>query len=156
MLLLRRAHNCIMLYSFGQVGFKTAVISGGFTHITDRVKEDLSLDYGFANTLEIKNGVLTGNVLVGIVNKERKRDLTLSIAQTERISSDQIVAIGDGCVLLCRPVCRPVCRPAGLLAEVCWHLSKPHEEASLQRHTFGRMVWVVRCGAVLLRWCGFG
>ena len=79
-----------------QVGFKTAVISGGFTAITDRVQDDLNLDYGFANTLEIKDGLLTGKVVGGIVNKERKRDLTQSIAQAEKITMDQVVAIGDG------------------------------------------------------------
>ena len=44
----------------------------------------------------MREGKLTGGVVGGIVNKERKRDLTQSIAQAEKITMDQVVAIGDG------------------------------------------------------------
>jgi phosphoserine phosphatase len=78
------------------LGYKVAVLSGGFTQVVDRVRDDLQLDYAFANTLEVVDGKLTGEVLGPIVNRERKRDLLISMAQAEKITSDQVIAVGDG------------------------------------------------------------
>lgn len=78
------------------LGFKIALISGGFTYFTDKFKERLGLDYAFANQLEIKNGVLTGKVLGEMVDSKRKALLLRTIAQSEQISLDQVVAVGDG------------------------------------------------------------
>ncbi|MFZ4714314.1 MAG: phosphoserine phosphatase SerB [Bacteriovoracaceae bacterium] len=78
------------------LGYKVAVISGGFTYFTGAFKKKLGLDYAFANELEIENGALTGKVLGNIVNAEGKALLLNLISQQEQISLEQVVAIGDG------------------------------------------------------------
>jgi phosphoserine phosphatase len=79
-----------------RLGYKTAVISGGFGVVADHFKERLKLDYAFANTLEFDSGVATGKVMLPIVNAHRKADLLEQIAASEGIDLDQVVAIGDG------------------------------------------------------------
>lgn len=78
------------------LGYKVALISGGFTYFSDALKKRLSLDYSFANELEIVNGELTGKVKGTIVNANQKAILVKLIAQQENISLEQVVAIGDG------------------------------------------------------------
>lgn len=78
------------------LGYKVALISGGFTYFADALKNRLSLDYSFANELEIRDGKLTGNVTGTIVNANQKAMLVKLIAQQENISLEQVVAIGDG------------------------------------------------------------
>lgn len=78
------------------LGFKVALISGGFTYFSDALKKRLNLDYSFANELEIQNGELTGKVKGTIVNANQKAILVKLIAQQENISLEQVVAIGDG------------------------------------------------------------
>lgn len=78
------------------LGYRVALISGGFNCITDRFKERLDIDYAYANTLEMENGRATGRVIPPIVNAQRKADLLELIAQREGISLDQVIAIGDG------------------------------------------------------------
>lgn len=79
-----------------RLGFRTAVISGGFTFFTDRLKAELGLDYAFANELEIVAGAVSGRVLGPIVDGARKADLLEEIALREGITLDQVIAIGDG------------------------------------------------------------
>ena len=79
-----------------KLGYRTAVISGGFNVPALALKERLGLDYAHSNVLEVRDGKLTGRVVGGIVNAQRKADLLEAIAQQERISLDQTVAIGDG------------------------------------------------------------
>jgi len=79
-----------------RLGFRTAVISGGFTFFTDRLKAELGLDYAFANELEIVGGAVSGQVLGAIVDGARKADLLEEIAVREGITLDQVIAIGDG------------------------------------------------------------
>ncbi len=78
------------------LGYKVALISGGFTYFSDALKKRLHLDYSFANELEIIDGKLTGNVKGTIVNANQKAILVKLIAQQENISLEQVVAIGDG------------------------------------------------------------
>lgn len=78
------------------LGYKVALISGGFTYFADALKIKLGLDYSFANELEIKDGKLTGQVQGTIVNANQKAILVKLIAQQENISLEQVVAIGDG------------------------------------------------------------
>lgn len=78
------------------LGFKTAVISGGFTYFTERLKDRLWLDYAFANQLEIVDGRLTGQVVGEIIDAHRKAFILQTLAQGEGISLDQVIAIGDG------------------------------------------------------------
>ncbi|MEO5668011.1 MAG: phosphoserine phosphatase SerB [Bdellovibrionota bacterium] len=79
-----------------KLGYKVALISGGFTLIADRLKEALDLDYVYANKLEIKDGKLTGKVIPPIVDARRKADLLEVIAQQEHIRLEQVIAVGDG------------------------------------------------------------
>ena len=74
----------------------TVVVSGGFTYFVDYVKKSLSMDYAFSNTFEVFNNELTGKLVGGIVNAEKKAELTLKIANQYGIKKDQIMAIGDG------------------------------------------------------------
>ena len=78
------------------LGYKLAVISGGFTFFANAIKKDLGLDYAFANELEIVNGHLTGEVKGTIINADQKSMLMGLIAQQEGLNKEQIVAIGDG------------------------------------------------------------
>ncbi len=79
-----------------RLGYRIAVISGGFVQVTEPIRQKLGLDYGFANELEVANGKLTGRVVGPIVNRQRKADLLESLAQMERISLEQVIAVGDG------------------------------------------------------------
>lgn len=78
------------------LGYKVALISGGFSFFADALKKKLNLDYSFANELEIRDGKLTGRVTGTIVNANQKAILVKLIAQQENISLEQVVAIGDG------------------------------------------------------------
>lgn len=85
-----------MICVLKKLGYKIALISGGFTFVADRLKEELGIDYAYANRLEIEGGKLTGRVIPPVVNAQRKADLVEEIARQERIELDQVVAIGDG------------------------------------------------------------
>jgi phosphoserine phosphatase len=77
-------------------GFKTAILSGGFTYFGDYLQKELGIDYVYANQLEIKEGVLTGNYVGDIVDGEKKAEYLKEIAQKEGINISQTIAIGDG------------------------------------------------------------
>ncbi len=79
-----------------RLGFRTAVISGGFTFFTDRLKDELGLDYAYANELVIADGAVTGEVRGPIVDGARKAELLEEIARREGVTLDQVIAIGDG------------------------------------------------------------
>lgn len=79
-----------------KLGFRTAVISGGFDYFANHLKEQLHLDYCFANQLEIENGLLTGRVCGEIIDKAAKARLLRELAQREQIPLEQTVAVGDG------------------------------------------------------------
>jgi phosphoserine phosphatase len=79
-----------------KLGYKLGLISGGFMFVAERLKAKLGIDYVYANSLESKNGLLTGNVIPPIVNAQRKADLLDVIAQQEQIELDQVIAVGDG------------------------------------------------------------
>lgn len=79
-----------------RLGFRTAVISGGFTFFTDRLQQELGLDYAYANSLEICDGRVTGRVVGALVDGARKAELLEDIARREGIALDQTIAIGDG------------------------------------------------------------
>ena len=79
-----------------RLGYRLAVISGGFIEVAEPIRQRLGLDYAFANQLEIVDGKLTGQLLGPIVNRQRKAELLEQIANTERIALEQVIAIGDG------------------------------------------------------------
>lgn len=78
------------------LGYKVAIISGGFSFFANALKESLDIDYAFANELKIIDGALTGEVEGQIVNANQKAFLLKVLAQQEKIALDQVVAIGDG------------------------------------------------------------
>ncbi len=79
-----------------KLGFKVALISGGFDFVADELKNRLGLDYVFANRLEFAGDTLTGDVIPPIVDAERKAEILTQIAAQEKIDLSQTVAIGDG------------------------------------------------------------
>lgn len=85
-----------LFHTLHNLGFKTAVISGGFTYFGRYLQEKLKIDYVHANELEIMDGRLTGRVLGRIVNGKRKAELLEEIARSEQISLEQTIAVGDG------------------------------------------------------------
>jgi phosphoserine phosphatase len=79
-----------------KLGYKTAILSGGFTYFGRALQRRLGIDYVFANDLEIEDGVVTGNVSGEIVDGARKASLLASIAQHEGFTLEQTIAVGDG------------------------------------------------------------
>jgi phosphoserine phosphatase len=79
-----------------RLGFRFAIVSGGFSHITDRLAADLGIDYAAANTLEIAGGRLTGKVLGEILDRPGKAVALRRFADAAGVPLSQTVAIGDG------------------------------------------------------------
>lgn len=79
-----------------RLGYRIAIISGGFTYFVDRLKNDLGAHYAYANTLDFEGDTLTGRLQGLIVDGRRKADLLELLAQQEGILLDQVIAIGDG------------------------------------------------------------
>ncbi|MAA72258.1 MAG: phosphoserine phosphatase SerB [Bermanella sp.] len=79
-----------------KLGYKTAILSGGFQYFGQFLQQKLGIDYVHANELEIVDGKVTGNVTGTIVNGERKAYLLEDIAKSEGISLEQTIAVGDG------------------------------------------------------------
>ena len=79
-----------------KVGFKIAILSGGFTYFGNFLKQKYNIDYVYANELEIEYGKLTGNHVGDIVDGKRKAELLRLIAQVENVDIRQTVAVGDG------------------------------------------------------------
>lgn len=81
-----------------KLGYKTAVLSGGFKPLTPWLAEQLGLDYSYANAMVVSEDGLSlqGEVTGDIVHAEKKRDLVLEIAKANNIALEQVIAIGDG------------------------------------------------------------
>jgi phosphoserine phosphatase len=80
-----------------RAGYKTAILSGGFTYFGEYLKQRFGFDYVYANELEIGNdGKLTGNYVGDIVDGKRKAELLRLIAQVENVNIAQTIAVGDG------------------------------------------------------------
>jgi phosphoserine phosphatase len=79
-----------------RLGYKIAVISGGFSRAAEALKRRLGVDYAYSNNLEVQQGKLTGRVVGPIVNAQRKAELLETIAQAEGVLLDQVIAVGDG------------------------------------------------------------
>jgi phosphoserine phosphatase len=85
-----------LIKSLKELGYRTAILSGGFTYFARHLQNKLGMDYVYANELEIKDGKVTGEVSGQIVDGQRKAELLQEIARKERISREQIIAVGDG------------------------------------------------------------
>ena len=79
-----------------KVGFKIAILSGGFTYFGNYLKQKYGIDYVYANELEVEDGKLTGRYVGEIVDGKRKAELLRLIAQVENVDIRQTVAVGDG------------------------------------------------------------
>jgi phosphoserine phosphatase len=77
-------------------GYKVAILSGGFTYFANHLKEKLGIDYVYANELDFENGKLTGKVKGDIVDGQMKAKLLVKLAEEEGISTEQVIAVGDG------------------------------------------------------------
>ena len=78
------------------LGYKTAILSGGFTFFGEHLRTRLGVDYLYANRLLIERGRVTGEVADGIIDGPRKAELLREIVVQECISLEQVVAVGDG------------------------------------------------------------
>lgn len=79
-----------------QHGVRTLLVSGGFTFFTERLKARLGIDEAYSNTLEIKDGKLTGRVVGEIVGAQTKADHVVRLAKELAATPEQIIAVGDG------------------------------------------------------------
>jgi len=78
------------------LGYRTAILSGGFTYFGERLQARLGIDYVYANELELVDGKVTGKVAGAIVDGERKAALLREIADREGIDLEQVISVGDG------------------------------------------------------------
>ena len=85
-----------LIRTLRSLGYRTAILSGGFNYFARHLQERLGIDYVYANELEIVDGKVTGRVAGPIVDGARKAQLLLEIAEREKISREQVIAVGDG------------------------------------------------------------
>jgi phosphoserine phosphatase len=85
-----------LISTLKSLGYKTAILSGGFTYFAKGLQEKLGIDYIFANELEIENGKVTGRVTGQVVDGQRKAELLDELADKEKIGRQQVIAVGDG------------------------------------------------------------
>ena len=78
------------------LGYKTAILSGGFTFFAHHLQARFGIDYVYANELETTDGAVTGQVTGAIVDGARKAELLQQVAEQEKISLEQVIAVGDG------------------------------------------------------------
>ncbi len=104
-------------------GYKTAILSGGFTYFGNYLKQKLGVDYVFANELEVEDGKLTGRHIGDIVDGQKKAELLKLLAFKEDIHLEQCIAVGDGANDL------PMIQEAGL--GIAFH-AKPKVKATAQ------------------------
>ncbi|ANI52251.1 MULTISPECIES: phosphoserine phosphatase SerB [Pseudomonas] len=79
-----------------RLGYKTAILSGGFTYFAKQLQAKLGIDYVFANELEVVDGKCTGVAIEPIVDAQRKADLLKQLAEKEGLRLEQTIAVGDG------------------------------------------------------------
>jgi phosphoserine phosphatase len=106
------------------LGYKTAILSGGFTYVGEHLQRLLGIDHVYANVLESRDGVLTGEVEGPIVDGQRKAELLHELARKEGIRLEQVIAVGDGANDL------PMLQAAGL--GIAFH-AKPTVKASAEQ-----------------------
>tara|TARA_R110001599_G_scaffold326715_1_gene539359 strand:- start:14 stop:673 length:660 start_codon:yes stop_codon:yes gene_type:complete len=85
-----------LISTLKSLGYKTAILSGGFTYFAKGLQAKLGIDYIYANNLEIKDGKVTGQVTGQVVDGNRKAALLDELAVRENIGREQVIAVGDG------------------------------------------------------------
>ncbi|QIK66375.1 phosphoserine phosphatase SerB [Nocardioides sp. HDW12B] len=79
-----------------RLGYRFAIVSGGFSQVTDRLAEDLGIDFAAANELEVVDGRLTGRIVGAVVDRAGKADALRRFAAEAGVSQAATVAVGDG------------------------------------------------------------
>lgn len=113
-----------LMKTLKMMGFKTAILSGGFMYFGNYLKQKFGFDYVYANDLEIVDGKLTGRHSGEIVDGKRKAELLKLLAQFENINIAQTIAVGDGANDL------PMLSTAGL--GIAFHAKPKVKEAATQ------------------------
>ncbi len=85
-----------MVRTLRRLGYRFAIVSGGFTQITDRLAEDLGIHYSRANELEIVDGKLTGEIIGNVVDRAGKAHALREFAEKVGVPVEAVIAIGDG------------------------------------------------------------
>ncbi|NCA71029.1 MAG: phosphoserine phosphatase SerB [Sphingobacteriia bacterium] len=85
-----------LIASLKQLGYRIAILSGGFTYFAEHLQQRLGIDEVYANTLEFRDGKLTGCVSGEIIDGARKAELLRDLAAREGIRLEQVIAVGDG------------------------------------------------------------
>ncbi len=85
-----------LVRTLNRVGYQVAIVSGGFTQITDRLVAELGIDHAAANTLEVVDGLLTGRVVGEVIDRPGKARALQRFATVAGVPLSQTVAVGDG------------------------------------------------------------
>ncbi len=85
-----------MVRTLKRLGYRFAIVSGGFTQITDRIADDLGIDFAAANELEVVDGRLTGRIVGPVVDRAGKAAALRRFAAEVGVSTASTIAIGDG------------------------------------------------------------
>jgi phosphoserine phosphatase len=85
-----------LITTLRKLGYKTAILSGGFSYFAKRLQTQLGIDYVYANELEVVDGKVTGRVVGEVVNGQKKAELLKQLAKRENIALEQVIAVGDG------------------------------------------------------------
>ncbi|HEY9563714.1 MAG TPA: phosphoserine phosphatase SerB [Nocardioides sp.] len=85
-----------MIRTLKRLGYRFAMVSGGFTQITDRIAEDLGFDFARANELEVVDGKLTGRIVGEVIDRAGKADALRWFADQVGVTEKSVIAIGDG------------------------------------------------------------
>ena len=86
----------VLFSALKMLGYKTAIISGGFTYFGDNLKTRLGVDHVYANELEVVDAKLTGEVVRPVIDAKAKADILSELARKEGIAMEQTIAVGDG------------------------------------------------------------
>jgi phosphoserine phosphatase len=85
-----------LICTLKRLGYKTAILSGGFSFVGRELQRRLGIDYLYSNELHIENGVVSGEVVTDIVDGAKKAEYLRRIAAAEKLSLEQVIAVGDG------------------------------------------------------------
>ena len=85
-----------LVYILKILGYQIGLVSGRVTRVIEHIKQCFNLDYDFADTLEVKNGKLTGRISGDILDGHQKGVILRRIPHRENILLEQVIAVGDG------------------------------------------------------------
>ncbi len=85
-----------LLLTLKALGYRTAILSGGFEFFGERLRDRLGIDHLYANRLELQDGQLSGRVLEPVIDGDGKAQLLRDLALREGVALEQVIAVGDG------------------------------------------------------------